>query len=251
MTETTAYRDFEDRLKREWAIETGLIERLYTLDRGTTQLLIEHGLRAELLPVGSVANTESVMAMIADHQAALESVFALVKEGRPLSTSGIKEIHALFTRHQDYAEGLDIWGRKTEMPLRRGDYKKQPNNPLCPDGTVHEYCPPEQVASEMDRLLGMHHAHTDVLPEVEAAWLHHRFAQIHPFQDGNGRVTRWLASFVFVKAGWLPLIVRNEERTRYIDALEDADRGNLKPLVDFFGLLQSKEFVRVLRLEET
>jgi len=22
-------------------------------------------------------------------------------------------------------------------------------------------------------------------PEIEAAWLHHRFTQIHPFQDGN------------------------------------------------------------------
>ena len=40
------YRDFEQRLKREWAIETGLIERLYTLDRGITQLLIEHGIQA-------------------------------------------------------------------------------------------------------------------------------------------------------------------------------------------------------------
>ena len=32
---------FTERLKREWAIETGLIERLYDLDRGVTELLIE------------------------------------------------------------------------------------------------------------------------------------------------------------------------------------------------------------------
>ena len=30
---------FNERLKREWAIETGLIERIYTLDRGVTQIL--------------------------------------------------------------------------------------------------------------------------------------------------------------------------------------------------------------------
>ncbi len=34
--------EFNERLKREWAIETGIIERLYTLDRGTTQQLIKH-----------------------------------------------------------------------------------------------------------------------------------------------------------------------------------------------------------------
>jgi len=36
--------------------------------------------------------------------------------------------------------------------------------------------------------------------EVRAAWLqHHRFTWIHPFQDGNGRVARALASLVFLK----------------------------------------------------
>ena len=36
--------EFTERLNREWAIETGLIERLYALDRGVTELLVERGL---------------------------------------------------------------------------------------------------------------------------------------------------------------------------------------------------------------
>ena len=43
-------------------------------------------------------------------------------------------------------------------------------------------------------------------PEVEAAWLHHRFGQIHPFQDGNGRVARALATMIFLRAGFVPLV---------------------------------------------
>ena len=252
LTGQQAYRDFEERLKREWAIETGLIERLYTLDRGITQLLIEHGLRAELVPHGSGINPESVIAMISDHQAAVESVFAFVKDERPLSTHFIKELHALMTRHQDYVEGMDLFGKTTRVPLIRGDYKRMPNNPHRPDGSVHEYCPPEHVASEMDRLLEMHRAHSNVgvAPEVEAAWLHHRFVQIHPFQDGNGRVARSLATLVFIKAGWFPLVVRDEERTQYIDALEAADSGDLKPLVKYFGSLQKNEFVRALSIAD-
>jgi|GEM_PF-6737520 len=31
-------------------------------------------------------------------------------------------------------------------------------------------------------------------PLLVAAWLHHQFVQIHPFQDGNGRVTRALVA---------------------------------------------------------
>ena len=33
--------EFEKRLRREWSIETGIIEGVYTLDRGVTKTLIE------------------------------------------------------------------------------------------------------------------------------------------------------------------------------------------------------------------
>ena len=179
-------------------------------------------------------------------------MFDFVKGDRPLSTSYIKELHALITQHQETVDGIDSLGRRTSTPLLRGAYKKLPNNPLRPDGTVHQYCPPEQFDSEMERLIELHHQHqhNDVAPEVEAAWLHHRFAQIHPFQDGNGRIARALATLVFVKAGWFPLVVRNQDRSKYIGALETADNGNLKPLVEYFSRLQRDEFVRALNIVE-
>ncbi len=245
-----AFQQFEERLKREWAIETGLIERLYTLDRGITILLIEHGINAALIPHEGARNPESIVSMIADHQQAVDGVFDFVKGNRALSTSYIKELHALMTRHQDSVEGVDAFQRKTKVPLRRGDYKLQPNNPVRPDGTLHKYCPPEHVASEMDRLIEMHLDHGDVAPEVEAAWLHHRFTRIHPFQDGNGRIARALATLVFVKAEGFPLVVRDRERARYIDALEAADAGDLAVLVEYFASLQKDEFVKALSIAE-
>jgi Fic family protein len=116
------------------------------------------------------------------------------------------------------------------------------------NGSVHEYCPPEHVASEMDRLIKLHARHEEmgVPPEIEAAWLHHRFTQIHPFQDGNGRVVRALASLVFINAGWFPLVVTRDDRERYIEALEEADRGRLAPLVSLFSALERKAFVNAL-----
>ncbi len=45
--------DFTERLSREWAIETGIIENLYDIERGVTQTLIERGFQAELLTHGS------------------------------------------------------------------------------------------------------------------------------------------------------------------------------------------------------
>lgn len=239
-------REFTERLKREWAIETGLIERLYTLDRGITELMIARGVDAALIPHGSTQEPEKAVAMIGDHQDAIESVFAFVNGSRDLSTSYIKDLHHLFTRHQETAEGRDQFGHPTSIPLIRGDYKKHPNNPTRQDGSVHNYCPPEHVAAEMDMLIKLHFEHGSVAPEVEAAWLHHRFAQIHPFQDGNGRVARALATLIFIKAQWLPLVVRDRDRGLYLDALEQADGGDLKPLVKFFSKLQRQQFINAL-----
>lgn len=240
-----AIAEFSERLKREWAIETGLIERVYTLTRGITEVLIEHGLREELIPSSATDRDPAlVFDMIQDHAAAVDGLFDFVRRERRLSTSYIKELHAVLLAHQETASGRDIFGRRVEVPLIRGDYKKRPNNPVRPDGRVHEYCPPEQVAPEMDMLLAMHpeHGERGVPPEVEAAWLHHRFVQIHPFQDGNGRVACALATLVMIRARWFPLVVTDARRAEYIGALEVADEGDLRPLVRLFSGIQTRAF---------
>ena len=243
-----AFIRFNDRLHREWAIETGLIERLYAFDRGVTQLLIERGIDAALIPHGDDQHPESVAALIKDQHAAVENIFRFVKGDRTLSTGYVKEMHALMTRNQASVEAADTQGRIARIELIRGAYKQWPNNPLRPDGSMHEHCPPEHVAAEMDRLIELHEGHVNVPPEVEAAWLHHRFTQIHPFQDGNGRIARALATLVFVKAGWFPLVVRNEGRVRYLDALELADAGDLRGLVHLFAGLQKDELLKALTI---
>lgn len=246
-----AVRHFKEGWVRRLAIETGLIERLYTLDRGVTELLVEQGLDAALVPRNATnGDPEHVTGMIRDQRDAVTGVFDFVADRRELGTSYIKELHSVLTANQSHADALDARGNRVKVPLRRGDYKQRPNNPRQADGRVHEYCPPEQVASEMDRLIEMHRRHESegVAPEVEAAWLHHRFAQIHPFQDGNGRVARVLATLVLLKAGGFPLLIKNDQRDVYIDALRDADKGTLGSLVELFAKMEKKAFVGALEV---
>jgi len=168
---SAAVEEFNRRLRREWAIETGIIERVYTLDREITQVLIEQGIEASLIPSSATdKDPELVVRMIRDHEEAVEGIFQFVKRERPLSTSYIKELHALLTRHQESSTAVDTLGRMVTVSLLKGDYKKLPNNPQRPDGTVHQYCPPEHVAAEMDRLIQLHlqHGQRAVPPEVEA-----------------------------------------------------------------------------------
>ncbi|MFN0109463.1 MAG: Fic family protein [Blastocatellia bacterium] len=251
LKDSPAYLEFQARLRREWAIETGIIEGLYDIDRGVTRTLIERGLHASLIAHGDANKpAEEIIPMLKDHEAVVEGLFDFVGQKRELSTSYIKQVHQALTTHQETAEGIDQFGRHTPIPLLRGDWKTRPNNPTRPDGSVHEYCPPEQVASEMDRLIEMHQQHLQagVPPEVEAAWLHHRFTQIHPFQDGNGRVARALASLVLIREGWFPFVVHRDNRSEYIDCLERADEGNIASLITLFSVIERKAFNQALNL---
>ena len=244
-------RRFNDRLRRKWAIETGILEGLYSIDWGATQLLIEHGIVGSLLDHGSTTRpAEHVIDLIRDQEDSLNGLFDFVAGQRRLTPAYIREVHHSLTRSQEWVDAVDTTGESIRAPLLRGDWKVQPNNPTRPDGEVHAYCPPVHVASEVDRLVAMHAAHVaeGVPPDVEAAWLHHRFTQIHPFQDGNGRVARALASLAFVRSGWFPLVVDRGERGEYIAALEQADGGDLGALVDLFSRTQRQLFHEALSL---
>jgi len=248
------FKTFMERLRREIAIETGIIERLYTLDRGITRLLIEQGINEALIPHDATDRPiKQVVSLIQDQEAAIEGLFDFVGGQRTLSTFYIKQLHKLLTQNQSSTEALvPSKGQIIRVPLIQGDWKQQPNNPMRLDGVIHEYCPPEQVASEMDQLVKWHHQHQEqkVSPEVEAAWLHHRFTQIHPFQDGNGRVARCLASLVFIQSNWFPLVLTRDDRAAYIGASEQADQGELAPLINLFSKSQKQALIRSLGLSE-
>jgi Fic-DOC domain mobile mystery protein B len=81
----------------------------------------------------------------------------------------------------------------------------------------------------------------DVYPADEiAVRLHHRLVAIHPFPNGNGRITRLLADLLAEKLGrqaftWgrRDLTTINDTRARYIEALRAADRHEIGPLLRF------------------
>lgn len=251
LKESQAVREFNERLRREWSIETGILERLYTIDSGITQLLIEQGIDAALIPHGTIDRpVTEVIHILQDHRDALDGLFDFVASRLTLTTSYIRQLHQIITRHQQTVEGLDQFGHVVNRPLLRGEWKKWPNNPTRSDGLVHEYCPPLQVAGEMSRLIDFYALHANVPAEVNAAWLHHRFTQIHPFEDGNGRVARALATIEFLQAGWFPLVVNRDQRADYIAALEAADNSDLRPLTNLFGQNAKRAFVRALSLSE-
>lgn len=244
-----SFQGFLERLDRSWAIETGIIEGLYTLDRGVTEMLVQRGFNAELID-RSATNKDpaELVSVLEDHRQAAQGVYLEIREGRNLSKTLIRSLHVTLTQHQPTYTAYNQFGRRFDSPLSRGGFKTLPNNPTRPDGRIHEYCPPVQVDSEIDNLVDWHGKHRaeSYHPLLIAAWLHHAFTQIHPFQDGNGRVARALLTWHLVREEYLSIVVSRDDRPAYIDALEAADIGKLDVFVDFLVQLERKTIQEAL-----
>lgn len=60
----------------------------------------------------------------------------------------------------------------------------------------------------------------------------HKFTIIHPFSDGNGRISRALLNWILKEKRIPPIYIDTESRTEYLDALSLADKtGDCTSLV--------------------
>jgi Fic family protein len=251
--DTGQFDAFFIKLKRTHAIETGIVEKLYDLSRGVTETFIKDGFNSSLLSHGDTNIEDSkLISFLTDHYEAIDYIFDLVKDKRDITAHVIKEIHQFVAKSQDYTEAKDQFGSLKKVKFHKGIFKVHPNNPVRDDGTLFEYCPPEHTISEIERLIQLYKENEGkVSGVILAAWFHHAFTQIHPFQDGNGRVARLLSSFILIKNNLFPFTVLRGDRDRYILALEKADKGDGSELVSFMAETQANSIHKALNHEST
>ena len=80
-----------------------------------------------------------------------------------------------------------------------------------------------------------------------AALAHLKFVKVHPFRDGNGRISRLIMNFVLLKNGYPLLNIFDSEKMLYYLVLREVDfKGKEKPFVDYLFSAyagQYKEFL--------
>ncbi|MFA5050356.1 MAG: Fic family protein [Candidatus Micrarchaeia archaeon] len=115
---------------------------------------------------------------------------------------------------------------------------------------VGNYFPPvfQEVQKKMDGFFEWYNDAKDKLHPFElAALVHLKFVKIHPFRDGNGRISRLLMNFVLMKRGYPLLNIFDLEKMRYYLVLKKVDfTKKEKPFVDYLFqvyIRQYKEFI--------
>jgi Fic family protein len=67
-----------------------------------------------------------------------------------------------------------------------------------------------------------------------AAQLHKKFVFIHPFLDGNGRISRLLMNTALIQDGYMPAMIPPVLRQEYISLLERSHQDD-QPFIDFIA----------------
>ena len=81
---------------------------------------------------------------------------------------------------------------------------------------------------------------------------HYDLVSIHPFADGNGRVSRLLMNYILVYHGQTPAIIHKEDRNQYIKSLEESNEiEDSAPLRKFMYEQQILEFDRQIEKQRS
>jgi len=155
-----------------------------------------------------------------------------------INENNLKYLHQLQLKHSS----KDQW--------HRGDYKTQNNavEARLPDGTsqiIFQTTPPGiATANEMASLVKWFTKDDQTHPLVKCAVFVYEFVTIHPFQDGNGRLGRLLATLLLLRSNykWIEFVSFENEienrKTEYYRALRNCqvNRPNedITPWIEFF-----------------
>ncbi len=191
-----------------------------TLTYGQTEMLLMFG------KVVEEANMKDLEEMKASN-VGLKMVkeMALDKE-QPLTEYFIRTLHKTLLR-EDYTVYRQLPdGTSTSYVVHAGQYKTRPNSVITATGERFEYASPEETPALMTDLLQWYNqAETEgtMTPIELASLFHYRYIRIHPFEDGNGRISRLMVNYILYRHGYPMIVVKSKDKNNYLTALNKCD----------------------------
>lgn len=165
-----------------------------------------------------------------------EAILFIRETGEHVSIGLIKKIHEIvFKNSKSYAGQLRTKG--IEVMIRDGL-----------GNIVHEGAPSEKVPELLKELVTWYSEYQKKYPPLLlAAVVHNQFENIHPFQDGNGRVGRILMNNIFIKHGLPPVNIDLGKRKEYYKSLQEYEKNHdVRPIIELL-LEEYKKLKKQLR----
>lgn len=201
-----AVYNLEEWLKVELTYSSNAIEG-NTLSRIETAEVIEKGVSATISGKPLKDQLEAI-----NHAKAIEFIKDLAKQRKGHQFIKEEDILAI---HKIILSGImdDFAGRYRQIPvIIKGSDVELPE------------------AGDISRLMGNFikwlEDQQEEHPVRVAIVAHYKFETIHPFIDGNGRVGRLLMNLILILNGYPMAIIKNEQRTQYLNAFKIGQSTN-------------------------
>ncbi|WP_203257250.1 Fic family protein [Hyunsoonleella ulvae] len=215
-----ALQKIKEALSIEWTYNSNSIEG-NTLSLRETQMVLQEG-----VTIKGKSLREHFEAK--NHETAINYLYTLVTKGYKLNEKDILSLHALVLRSIED----DFAGR-----LRNAGVRISGANFIPPNA--------RKVSQLLDDLVHFVTKNPLGLNVIELATVfHHKFVWIHPFFDGNGRTVRLSMNLILMAHGFPPAIILKNDRKKYYDALNLANKGNYAKLM----LLMCQSLERTLNI---
>jgi Fic family protein len=162
-----------------------------------------------------------------------EAVAYLRKTEEHFSIGLMKELHRIiFKNSKPFAGSFRSRGKEVAVVDGLGNI-------------IHRGAPSTRVLSLLKELVGWYAKNRKKYPPlVLAAVVHNQFENIHPFEDGNGRIGRLLLINILLKHSLPPLNIELKNRKEYYAALQEYEKAqNIRPMLE----LMLKEYRRLKR----
>ena len=214
-----ALKSLRNSINLEWTYNSNGIE-------GNTLTLRETQIVLEGITVGGKTLREHLE--VINHEKAIEYIEDLVKEKNPVTEWNIKNIHQLVLKEID--------------DKNAGKYRSE-NVAIM--GATHT--PPDHliVPELMEKLILNYQKWNKYHPIIKAALIHGELVKIHPFIDGNGRTSRLVMNLSLMNSGYLPVIIKKENRLEYYNALDKAHTTG--DYTDFVKLVTNLEIEMITK----
>ena len=181
-------------------------------------------------PDGSV-NVDDILETV-NHFRCIDLMIDQAK--RPLTETMVKQLHLLLK--YGTADSRKSW-------FAVGNYKK-----LANEVGGRETTAPKDVPKKMKELISDYRK-LEAVTFDNLLDFHYRFESIHPFQDGNGRIGRWILFKECLRNGIIPFIIEDDMKMNYYRGLHEwrnekgflrdtclAAQDRFKTYLDYYGI---------------
>ncbi|TCD68634.1 hypothetical protein EIP91_010289 [Steccherinum ochraceum] len=232
---------------RKLVIDSNYLEGIFRLTDESVNDIIRKGVaegRADCESVSSITDPVKAKAILNDMLSVYDVIFEIADKQRPIHKDLLCKLHrqfmdtCRFVADNCYVASGITRSETLRTSIIRGEYPIQ-------------LCPYADVDKELVYICNYTNANMQLKwknPFAAASWLHLVLVRCHPFEDGNGRLSRMIASLPLLQNGYPPISLSLSLQEEYHRAIGKAYFGDHGPLAAVFlkGMQESLAVVQAL-----